>query len=59
MESIAVCLEEDVKKNKNLEEISRRPGWHGILRDGGGDIDLADYPSDYQTKKVINYDNLP
>jgi len=26
------------------EELSSHPGWHDISKNGGGDIDLSDYP---------------
>ena len=46
------------RKIDGLEEISRRPGWFDLAKDGGGDIDLVDY-QETPPKPPLDYDHLP
>lgn len=54
-----ICRESETKVVKEEIEISRRFGWFDLPRDGGGDIDSADFPLDYQPNpRKLDYDKL-
>jgi len=46
-------------EKENLEEISKVYSWFDLNKNGGGDIDLADYPLKSTPRTVLDYDSLP